>query len=113
MCPPARGSSRSSQNVMATNPENAEFRVFLDAKNPTPDTPVTDPHYVGSFSIFAHKMAGGTHKMPSFSIDLTEAVHRVGNGGELNVQVVPVPIRKRESAGTVTVEKVQIAFLTP
>ena len=100
-------------NVSATKPRNAEYRVFLNAKTPSPETPVSDPHYVGSFAIFDHSMTRGRHKMPSFSIDLTDAVQRVGEGGDLNVQIVPVPIRKGESAGTVTAEKVQIAFLTP
>jgi tyrosinase len=102
-------------DVDATSPQNAEFRVFLNADNPTPDTPVSDPHYVGSFAIFTHGMKMGAGGMtPSFMIDLTDAVARVGGtASKLNVQIVSVPNRKGADAGIVNIGRIQVAFLAP
>ncbi|HEY0300107.1 MAG TPA: tyrosinase family protein [Rhizomicrobium sp.] len=101
-------------NVDATSPENAEFRVFLNADNPTPATPLSDPHYVGNFAIFNHGMKSHAGMMPSFMIDVTDAVQRVGGAGDtLDIQIVPVPNRRGVDAGSVNVERVQVAFVTP
>jgi hypothetical protein len=36
-------------------------RVFVNCKNPTTKTPITDPSYVGSFTFFAGPHVGGEH----------------------------------------------------
>ena len=37
--------------------ENTEYRVFIDCDYLSPETPITDRHYVGSFGFFG----GGSH----------------------------------------------------
>ena len=102
-------------NVDASDPSNAEYRVFLNADNPTPSTPVSDPHYVGSFAILKHVMShGDMSMMPSFMIDVTDTLARVGGKGDtLNLQIVPVPVSRSVKAGVLGVERVQVAFVTP
>ena len=100
-------------NVEGSLPQNAEYRVFLNANNPTPETPVTDPHFVGNFAIFNHGMKSHEGMMPSFMLDITDVVQRVGSDSEtLNLQIVPVPNKPGADAGVVNVENVQVAFLT-
>ncbi len=102
-------------NVDASDPGDAEFRVFVNADNPTPATPLDDPHYVGTFAILSHGMRHGEgHMTPSFLIDATDAVARVGGDSDtLTLQIVPVPNKRGSKAGTVGVERVQVAFLAP
>lgn len=57
------------------------LRVFLNAGNPTPATPVTDPSYVGTISFFGMPMKN------TFALNLTAALARKLNGGGDTVQV--------------------------
>ena len=77
-------------------PAAADFfvRVFINAPGAiSAATPITDPHYAGSFAFF---LDSGAHAgMPmgpaGFTVDVTDTVRRVGTGGQLNVQLVAVP----------------------
>ena len=99
----------------AADPSTTEYRVFLNADSPTPATPISDPHYVASFGVLKHAMAHGMgDMMPRFRIDLTDAIARTGAKGDtLTLQIVPVPNRRGAKVGTLDVERVQVAFVTP
>jgi len=99
------------KDVLATAPKDAEFRVFLNADNPTAATPVSDPHYVGAFGILRHMHEGHGEMPVSFMLDLTEAMRRVGSA-KLNLQVVPVSNKRGKDAGTVNARAAQLAFVT-
>ena len=105
------------RDVEATDVSTTRYRVFIAGDGIGPDTPTTDPHYVGMFGIFDHSMGmeDEPHK-PSFSVNLTEAVARVYGDkpapSHLGVQVVPVPDRPGQKAGTVTVGSTDIVFIT-
>jgi tyrosinase len=106
------------RDVMVTQPENTEYRVFLNRTDLNPQVPVTDANYVGSFGIFVHGEHGGDHggQAPSFLLDLTRTVQRVyGSGlptpGALKLQFLPVPTRPNVRAGTITPGSIEIAFV--
>src|SRR3569832_2153887 len=99
------------KDVLATAPKAAEFRVFLNADNPTAATPLSDKHHVGSFGILRHMHEGHGEMPVSFMLDLTEAMRRVGNA-KLNLQVVPVPNKGVRDAGKVNARAAQLAFVT-
>ncbi len=105
------------RDVAVTNPEDTLYRVFLDGENISADTPITDPHYVGSFSIFDHTGHGGDHKgLPSFALDLTNAIQGTYAGaeaptGQLRVQILPVPTRSGAEAGTAVPTTVEVVFV--
>jgi tyrosinase len=107
------------RDVMVTQPEDTEYRVFLDRPNLTAQVPVSDPSYVGSFGVFVHGEHGGHGSgefNPSFAIDLTSAVQRVYGSGQpgphgLKLQFLPVPIRPDVPVGTIRPGRVEIAFI--
>jgi len=99
------------KDVLATAPKDAEFRVFLNAESPTPATPISDPHYVGTFGILRHAHEGHGEMPVSFMLDLTEAMRRVGDA-KLNLQVVPVANRRGRDPGIVNARAAQLAFVT-
>ena len=89
------------RDVEISDPTGTMFRVFVDADNVSEATPITDPHYVGTFGVF-HAGGHDDHKaLPSFALDLTEALERTDGGasGQIRVQVVAVPARAGEAAG--------------
>jgi tyrosinase len=107
------------RDVDITDPSTTSFRVFLDGQGIGPDTPVEDPHYVGTFALLDH---GGGHggdghdTAPSFVIDLTDAIQRVyGSGappdGTANLQIVPVPV-PGGTAGSATPKALEIAIVS-
>jgi tyrosinase len=59
---------------------NADVRIFLNCDYLSVDTPLSDPHYVGTFSFFGEDSGGhgGGHAAnPSFAVDLTETLRRL------------------------------------
>jgi tyrosinase len=58
--------------------ENTEYRVFIDCDYLSPETPITDRHYVGSFGFFGGhgSHAGKGSPKPSIALDLTSAIHQ-------------------------------------
>lgn len=73
-------------------------RVFLNMPNANAQTPVTDPHYAGSFAFFGSdaNAAGHSHQL-SYLVNLSGALVRLKGRQELNattaltLQLVPVP----------------------
>jgi tyrosinase len=101
------------RDVMATRPETTVYRVFIDRTGLTAATPIDDPAYVGSFGIFNHG-AHGNHAPPSFAVDLTSALRRVGGiaaaAQSIRLQLVPVGANGRP--GTATLSRVEVSFIT-
>ena len=107
------------RDVAVTQPEDTEYRVFLDRPGLTAQVPVSDPSYVGSFGVFVHGEhdghAGGDSN-PSFALDLTAAIQRVYGSGQpppdaLKLQFIPVPTRPDARVGTIRPGQVEIAFI--
>jgi tyrosinase len=105
------------RDVMTTDPQNTEYRVFLNRADLTAQVPVTDANYVGSFGILVHGEHGGHGgSAPSFLLDLTRTVQRVyGSGlpaaGAIKLQFLPVPIRPDVRAGTIMPGSIEVAFV--
>jgi len=84
-------------------PANSDFsvRVFLNLPNANSTTPVSDPHYAGSFTFFGTQPsapAAGEHvHEPRFLVHLTTTIQRLRSSQELkegtplSLQLVPVP----------------------
>ena len=85
-------------------PAAADFfvRVFVNApETVSAATPITDPHYAGSFGFFlhGHASAGGTAMgKAGYVVDITEALARAGAMAHVDVQLVAVPYPGRPVA---------------
>lgn len=69
--------------------------VFLNLPQATAQTPITDPHFVGSFSFFDHQH-GNAPESGNFLLDATAALKRLGLPGdavEVNLVLAPFPGR--------------------
>jgi tyrosinase len=101
------------RDVMVTSPKTTVYRVFIDRGEVSGTTPITDPGYVGSFSVFNHGHHT-EHELPSFALDLTAALRRVGGSagnapGQIRLQVVPVG--ESGVPGTATLSRVEVSFI--
>ena len=119
--PVARG--RVIVNVeaeIATGP-TPHVRVFLSCPYLSPETPASDPHFVGSFAFFAAEHAEGAHaghgaadapRMISVSLDLTRTLAALRETGRMperfELQMLPVPLAGAE-APPVRVRRVEFA----
>jgi len=67
------------RDVTVTGASETSFRVFIDAEGLNVSTPSSDPHYVGTFAELDHSggHGGHTHAVPSYLLDLTDAIQRV------------------------------------
>ncbi len=108
------GSDAARERIFATIqyahlPATSDFavRVFLDLPSANAATPISDPHYAGSFAFFgteapgsADSAAGHLHR-PSFLVDLTATLQRLKANPEfredrrMSLQLVPVPFGAR------------------
>jgi tyrosinase len=105
------------RDVEVTRPETTMYRIFIDRDDLSPDTPISDPNYVGTFGIFFHGDHGGGHDAPSFVVDLTQAIQRVYAGAasppkRIRLQVQPVPNTQNGTAGTARPSAVEVAFVS-
>ena len=103
--------------------QQVTVNVFLNCPYLSAETPVSDPHYVGSFTFFGvheHDAEGdhGDHDMKkSFAFDLTETVDRLRAlepdlESQLTVQLMPVPFEGRDVAPEeIRIEGVQIVYI--
>lgn len=103
------------RDVMVTDARTTLFRVFVDGEGISPSTPISDPHYVGTFGVFNHG-AHGTHEAPSFVFDLTPTLRRLGpdaSGTSTNqVRLVLVPTTETQgTVGTATPSRVEVAIV--
>ena len=62
-------------------------RVFLDKPDAGPGTPITDPHYAGSFGFFNDpmmtNMPGMGEAKAKFLVDLSGSLRRLNRAGSL------------------------------
>ena len=110
------------RDVDYTDQQNTEYRIFLNCDYLSPETPVTDRHYVGAFGFFGghggHVGHGGKVKKPSLAVDLTSAIQRVfGSAADptarLRVQIQPVAVKpKVKVSGTAKPSRVEVAFVS-
>jgi tyrosinase len=102
------------RDVMVTDAQTTAYRVFIDGQGVSAVTPVTDPHFVGAFGVFNHGM-GDAHEAPSFALDLTAALRRVGPAaatpGQLELQIVPIGVNGG-AIGTATPARVELSFVS-
>jgi tyrosinase len=82
-------------------------RVFLNKPDASAETPLTDPHYAGSFAFFVdeHAMHGNASGTPNagFVVDATEVLRRLNQAAGLpdhvDVQLVAVAYEHRSAEG--------------
>ncbi len=92
-------------------PDKRDFfvRVFVNKPDASPQTPIEDPHYAGSFGFFSDESmkgheAGGAMPKAGFLVDVTPTLRRLHQAGSLNgeqidVNLVTVPYSRREASG--------------
>jgi hypothetical protein len=89
-------------------PSGAFVRTFINCPYLKPDTPRTDPHYVGSFAFFSHGEGGhggdaghGAAKPSGLSLvfDATEAVARLGPQLDPSQLLVGLVVQARPGSG--------------
>jgi tyrosinase len=100
---------------------NTLYRVFINCQYLNEETPTSDPHYVGAFSIFGspreHVHNAGPGASPSVAFDLTNAIQRLyGSASEppalIRLQILPVPIKKRIGpVGTANPDRLELVFI--
>jgi tyrosinase len=117
--------SPSQQRLLLTvggvqQPAQNDFfvRVFVNLPTASAATPITDPHYAGSFAFFLGdhaEHAGGTPKL-GFVVDVTDTLRKLNGAGslpnleKLDLQLVPVPFPGRQpAAASFSVEQLELA----
>jgi len=93
----------------AQMPPKRDFfvRVFLNKPDATGDTPIDDPHFVGSFGFFFDESGMNGHEtapLTGFLVDVTSTLQKLNQAGSLSsnqaqVTLVTVPYTRRETAG--------------
>jgi len=91
-------------------PQTADYfvRVFVNKIDASPQTPIEDPHYAGSFGFFVdpkspHAQDAG--QKAAIAVDISDALKRLAVSGALStmssvdVQLVPVPFAGRSAVG--------------
>jgi tyrosinase len=96
------GAERLLLRVEAITPPRTEsffVRVFVNLPGATPQTPVEDLHYAGSFAFFTdpRHSVNASSGAGAFTVDLTNALRRLNATGRLSpavsIQLVAVPIQ--------------------
>jgi tyrosinase len=106
------------RDVAFTQHQNTTYRVFINCDYLSPETPTSDPHYVGAFGFFDHGGHGTDGAKPSFALDLTRAIQRVfgsepSPSGQIQVQLLPVPNNETVGkAGTATPSRIEVVFVS-
>jgi tyrosinase len=108
------------RDVAVTQHKNTLYRVFIDCDYLSQGTPISDPHYIGTFGIFGdHEGHGGKPAArPSIVLDLTRAIKRVyGTAteltGRIRIQILPVPNKSTAGPpGTAAPGRIEVAFVS-
>jgi tyrosinase len=108
------------RDVAVTQHKNMLYRVFVDCDYLSQGTPISDPHYIGTFGIFGdHEGHGGKPAArPSIVLDLTRAIKRVyGTAteltGRIRIQILPVPNKSTAGPpGTAAPGRIEVAFVS-
>jgi hypothetical protein len=96
-------------------PEKRDFfvRIFLNTTDVSTRTPIDDPHYAGSFALFADESAMKGHAVKDavagrpkagFIVNITPTLRKLNQAGSLSgatldVTLVPAPYERREGGG--------------
>ena len=105
------------RNIHVTDSERLIYRVFVDCDYLSPSTPITDNHYAGTFGFFGDHAGHGDDR-PSVVLDVTSTLKRLYGStasvpDSIRVQVLPVARgNTAPTGGTVTIEKVEVAFVS-
>jgi tyrosinase len=108
------------RDIAVTQHQNTLYRVFIDCDYLSPGTPISDPHYIGTFGIFGdHEGHGGKPAAnPSIVLDLTRAIKRVYGSateltGRIRIQILPVPNKTTAGpSGTAAPQRIEVAFVS-
>jgi tyrosinase len=108
------------RDVAVTQHENTLYRVFIDCDYLSQGTPISDPHYVGTFGIFGDHEGGGGKPAarPSIALDLTRAIKSVYGSateltGRIRIQILPAPNKSTAGPpGTAAPERIEVAFVS-
>ena len=106
------------RDIAVSNDQNTQYRVFIDCDYLSSSTPITDRHYVGTFSFFGdHGRSHGPGQNPSVMVDLTRPLQRIfGSAPEgtknLRVQILPVLRGMKGEIGTAKPSRVEVAFVS-
>jgi tyrosinase len=104
-----------------TMPEHADHfvRVFVNKPDASAATPISDPHYAGSFGFFggSHGGSAGMDKA-GFVVDATEALRRIsqtqGFSDQVDVGLVAVPYEHHAAQGQgFSLEKIELGIAPP
>jgi tyrosinase len=102
-------------------PKNTKtrFRVFVNCDYLTSATPISDPHYVGSFSFFdphaAHNHGGNSGL--TYEIDITSALTKIARaqrlqGDQVNVQLLSLsPQGVEPNDSRITAKTIEVAVI--
>jgi tyrosinase len=95
-------------------------RVFLNKPDASAGTPLSDPHYAGSFAFFVdeHGMHGNTAPNAGFVVDTTETLRKLNQAAALSenvdVQLVPMLYDHRTPEGEqFTLQKLELGIAPP
>ena len=95
-------------------------RVFLNKPDASTETPLSDPHYAGSFAFFVdeHGMHGNTAPNAGFVVDTTEALRKLNQVAALSenveVQLVSMLYDHRTAEGEqFTLQKLELGIAPP
>ena len=86
------------ENVPRPSAEGTALRVFLNCKNPSLETSLDDPTYVGTVAFFGGAHELGLHPDTTFTIDVTTALTKVVRAGiysvgaPIDVAVLPLDL---------------------
>ena len=108
------------RELSASNVEDTWFRVFINCDYLSPDTPISDDHYVTTFGFFGPTEGHGEHEgAPSMVVDIGPALNRIYGSvdvpsDQIRVQILPVLRPGSEgTAGTLSSQSVEVAFFSP
>jgi tyrosinase len=110
------------RDVTVAQHQDTLYRVFINCDYLSQSTPISDPHYVGTFGVFGDHGEHAGHSgrpaaKPSIAVDLTRAIQRVYGtvvdpSSRIRVQILPVSNSpKAGPIGTASPSRVEVAFV--
>jgi tyrosinase len=96
------------EGVTPPRDQDVSVRVFVNCENPSPQTPISDPSYVGSFTFFDAPHANGEHDdhhghSRNVILNATSAFRKLYGdeaipGDDVKVNVIPVKLFEKGAA---------------
>jgi len=83
------------ENVPRPPVPGIAFRVFLNCKNPSLETPLDDPTYVGTVAFFGEAHGSEPHSDITFTMNVTATLSKIGvysAGSPIDVAILPVDL---------------------